>query len=441
MPAGKPAGGAGGRVSLQVRFDRRRRSGGHGRRGDLRARALGQRNRLSRGRRVQFTGQCVATALEGSQREVGLPGRAVGTDQVLPGGLVARIEPDGALGDTHARRGVTRLRVQSGKARQHPAVPGGQSLPLDLEPAVELAVADRQTVEQGAGVQVACALERVDAGLLREPGEIDGVGAAEVVVETESIRTRNENGAGVAAQVRQGLSQALARTRFVRVPPEHPGDPLARHARRSGERRQREHRPRLAGSDAEFTAAFIDEPETAKDQEPKVCHATWDDVGPAIIGHRRRAQRQARALGTRTPRKSAFRRVPLSAKSGKSSHPASTPTRRGDLHMPRYLIQASYNATAAAAFVSNPQDRVPGIRAAVEKLGGKLESFDFALGDYDVVGIGTFPDDGAAAALALAVNAAGHLKSYKTTRLMSADEFLAAQRKAHEIAYQAPKKA
>ena len=109
--------------------------------------------------------------------------------------------------------------------------------------------------------------------------------------------------------------------------------------------------------------------------------------------------------------------------------------------MPRYLIQASYNATAAAAFVSNPQDRVPGVRAAVEKLGGKLESFEFALGDYDVVGIGTFPDDAAAAALALAVNAAGHLKSYKTTRLMSADEFMAAQRKAHEVAYQAPKKA
>jgi len=109
--------------------------------------------------------------------------------------------------------------------------------------------------------------------------------------------------------------------------------------------------------------------------------------------------------------------------------------------MPRYLIQASYNSTAAAAFVSNPQDRVAGIRAAVEKLGGKLESFDFALGDHDVIGIGALPDDVAAAALALAVNAPGHLSSYKTTRLMSADEFFAAQRKAHEVAYQAPKKA
>jgi uncharacterized protein with GYD domain len=109
--------------------------------------------------------------------------------------------------------------------------------------------------------------------------------------------------------------------------------------------------------------------------------------------------------------------------------------------MPRYLIQASYTATAAAAFVSNPQDRVPGVRAAVEKLGGKLESFEFSLGEYDVVGIGEFPDDVTAAAFALAVSAPGHLKSYKTTRLMSAQEFLSAQKKAHGVAYQAPKPA
>ena len=59
--------------------------------------------------------------------------------------------------------------------------------------------------------------------------------------------------------------------------------------------------------------------------------------------------------------------------------------------MPRYLIQASYNSDAAAAFVSNPQDRVAGVRALTEKLGGKLESFDFALGEHDVIAVGSFP--------------------------------------------------
>ena len=109
--------------------------------------------------------------------------------------------------------------------------------------------------------------------------------------------------------------------------------------------------------------------------------------------------------------------------------------------MPRYLIQASYTAAAAAAFVSNPQDRVPGVRALMEKLGGKLDSFEFSLGEYDVAGLGTFPDDTTAAAFSLAVNAAGHLKSFKTTRLLSPEEFLSAQQKAHETSYQAPTKA
>jgi len=109
--------------------------------------------------------------------------------------------------------------------------------------------------------------------------------------------------------------------------------------------------------------------------------------------------------------------------------------------MTRYLVQASYTSAAVAAFVSNPQDRAAGVRAAVEKLGGKLVSFEYALGEYDVVGIAEFADDATAAAFSLAINAAGHLKSYKTTRLMSSQEFLTAQQKAHGIAYEAPKKA
>lgn len=109
--------------------------------------------------------------------------------------------------------------------------------------------------------------------------------------------------------------------------------------------------------------------------------------------------------------------------------------------MPRYLIQASYQATAVASFVSNPQDRTAGVRAVIKKMGGKLEMFEFSLGEYDLVAIASLPDDVAAAAISLAVNAPGHIKSYKTTRLMSADDFLKAQKMAHGVAYSAPKKA
>lgn len=106
--------------------------------------------------------------------------------------------------------------------------------------------------------------------------------------------------------------------------------------------------------------------------------------------------------------------------------------------MPRYLVQASYTSAAAAAFVSNPQDRVAGLEALARQLEGKVESFDFSLGEHDVVVIMSAPDDATAAALGLAVNAAGHLRSYSTTRLLSPQEFLLAQKRAHGLGYKAP---
>jgi uncharacterized protein with GYD domain len=109
--------------------------------------------------------------------------------------------------------------------------------------------------------------------------------------------------------------------------------------------------------------------------------------------------------------------------------------------MPRYLIQASYTAAAAAAFASKPQDRVAGVRTLLEKAGGKLESLDFCLGDYDLVAMGTLPDDTAAAAVSLAVTGAGHVSKYRTQRLLSAEEFMSAQKMAHELSYQGPSKA
>src|SRR4051812_30408788 len=98
--------------------------------------------------------------------------------------------------------------------------------------------------------------------------------------------------------------------------------------------------------------------------------------------------------------------------------------------MARYLVQASYTAEAAAAFASKPQDRVAGVRALVERMGGELASFDYCLGDYDVAIIYSAPDDTTATAVALAALAPGHLKSYKTTKLLSPEEFLEASRKA-----------
>ncbi|HVX29107.1 MAG TPA: GYD domain-containing protein [Nitrolancea sp.] len=106
--------------------------------------------------------------------------------------------------------------------------------------------------------------------------------------------------------------------------------------------------------------------------------------------------------------------------------------------MAHYLIQATYSAEARKALVANPQDRVAGVAALMEGMGGRLESFYFAMGKYDVVAIAELPDDVSAAAGALVVTGAGHLATYRTTKLMTNEEMMSAMQKAHGLSYAAP---
>jgi uncharacterized protein with GYD domain len=108
------------------------------------------------------------------------------------------------------------------------------------------------------------------------------------------------------------------------------------------------------------------------------------------------------------------------------------------LNMPRYLIQATYNADARKALVANPQDRSAGVAALMERLGGKLECFYFSMGEFDVAAIAELPDDVTAVAGAMAVTAAGHLTAYQTTKLLTSDEMMKAMTKAHDQTYAAP---
>lgn len=109
--------------------------------------------------------------------------------------------------------------------------------------------------------------------------------------------------------------------------------------------------------------------------------------------------------------------------------------------MPRFLVQASYTADAIAALVSKPRDRTAGVRAAIEQLGGYVESLDFSLGEYDVVGSVTLPDDTTVMAINLTSVASRTARAYKTTKLLTPEEFLAAQQQAHGTSYQAPTRA
>ena len=106
--------------------------------------------------------------------------------------------------------------------------------------------------------------------------------------------------------------------------------------------------------------------------------------------------------------------------------------------MARYMIQASYTSQGISDLVKNPQDRAAAVRPLIEGLGGKLESFDYAFGDYDAVVIVELPDNVSMVAASMAVGASGAIRSLKTTVLIPVDEAVEAMRKAGAVGYRPP---
>ncbi len=106
--------------------------------------------------------------------------------------------------------------------------------------------------------------------------------------------------------------------------------------------------------------------------------------------------------------------------------------------MARYLIQASYTKEGIADMIKSPQDRAEAVRPVVERLGGRLETFYFAFGDYDAVVIAELPDNVSAAALAMAVGSSPGVSDYKTTVLLTMSEAMEAMGKAGGTGYRSP---
>jgi uncharacterized protein with GYD domain len=107
--------------------------------------------------------------------------------------------------------------------------------------------------------------------------------------------------------------------------------------------------------------------------------------------------------------------------------------------MPYYMVQASYSDAAVKAMIAKPQDRTAAVKKMVESMGGKLHSFFFAFGEYDVVAIVEGPDNEGAVAAGLATVAGGAMSKYRTTVLVTPEEFVKATKKAKKIAYAPPK--
>ena len=106
--------------------------------------------------------------------------------------------------------------------------------------------------------------------------------------------------------------------------------------------------------------------------------------------------------------------------------------------MARYLIEAAYSRQGISDLISTPQDRAEAVRPVVERLGGRMESFYFAFGDYDAVVIVELPDNVSAAALAMAVGSSPGVSRYKTTVLMTMSEAMEAMGKAGGTGYRSP---
>ncbi len=108
--------------------------------------------------------------------------------------------------------------------------------------------------------------------------------------------------------------------------------------------------------------------------------------------------------------------------------------------MAYYMCQVSYTRDSIQTLIKKPHDRSGVVRAAVEKLGGKLHGFWYAFGQYDAVLILEMPDNTAAAALPLAAAAGGAISASNTTVLLSPTEAIGAMKLAARSGYRPPGK-
>jgi len=94
--------------------------------------------------------------------------------------------------------------------------------------------------------------------------------------------------------------------------------------------------------------------------------------------------------------------------------------------MGKYLVEANYSpAGLEGVLADGGSGRVAAVTAAVEGLGGSVESFYFAFGASDAYVVIDLPDNVSAAGLSLAVGATGKAAT-RVTVLLTAEEIDAA---------------
>jgi uncharacterized protein with GYD domain len=104
--------------------------------------------------------------------------------------------------------------------------------------------------------------------------------------------------------------------------------------------------------------------------------------------------------------------------------------------MAKYLVQGSYTSEGAKGLIAEGgTSRRQLITSLIEGMGGKVESFNYSFGEYDVHVIAEGGSHVDVAALSLAVAASGAVR-LKTTVLLTPEEMDEAAKKS--VAYRPP---
>ena len=86
----------------------------------------------------------------------------------------------------------------------------------------------------------------------------------------------------------------------------------------------------------------------------------------------------------------------------------------------------------------DPQNREEALTPVIKNLGGRIESSFLSFGDFDAIGIISFPNNITAAALSMALTSGGGVKRVKTTPLVTWKEGIEAMKKAKKATYKPP---
>ena len=106
--------------------------------------------------------------------------------------------------------------------------------------------------------------------------------------------------------------------------------------------------------------------------------------------------------------------------------------------MVRYLIQGRYTNEAVDNLITHPEDRGAVIRDLLDRLGGKVVTFDYSFGHYHFVSIVEVPNNESMEALNLAIHASGANTEFDITVLIPMEEAVRAMARARGSGYQPP---